>query len=77
MMTIPGWAVAYDGDGLYIATRQAKLTEYQGRYGALAEVDARCLEELRALVDAQTELARRLEAAERATVRVRHLQAAE
>lgn len=74
-MTIPGWDIT-DDDGLMTAVRQAKLSEYQRLYGALAEVDARDEGELWILCDAQTRLAERLSTAESAAVKVRHLRAA-
>lgn len=63
-MNIPGWNVALE-EGLYTATREAPLTGYQERYGALAEVDARDADELVLLVSAQATLTIELERAER------------
>ncbi len=74
-MTIPGWNITED-DGLYNATRQGALSEYQQMYGALAEVDARSEGELWLLCDAQTRLAERLGTAENAAPKVRHLREA-
>lgn len=74
-MTIPGWNITED-DGLLIAERQAPLTEYQCRYGALTEVDARVEGELLILCDAQSRLAERLGAAEAAAPKVKHLRKA-
>jgi hypothetical protein len=71
-MTIPGWTITED-DGLLIAVRQGKLTEYQRRYGAIDEVDARDEGELWILCDAQTRLAERLGTAEDAAPKVKHL----
>lgn len=75
-MTIPGWDVT-DDDGLLVAVRQGELSEYQRRYGALAEVSARGEGELWILCEAQTRLAERLSTAESTTVRVRHLHTAD
>lgn len=75
-MTIPGWDITED-DGLYTATRQSELTEYQRRYGARSEVDARAEGELWILCDAQTRLAERLSTAESVAPRVRHLRQAQ
>ncbi len=74
-MTIPGWGITED-DGLLVAVRQGKLSEYQRRYGALAEVDARTEGELWLLCDAQTRLAERLGTAEDAAPPIRHLREA-
>lgn len=74
-MTIPGWDVTLE-DGLYIAVRQAELTEYQQMYGAMGSVDARSEGELWILCDAQTRLAERLSSAEAAEPKVSHLREA-
>ncbi len=74
-MTIPGWGITEDG-GLLVAVRQGGLSEYQRRYGALAEVDARDEGELWILCDAQTRLAERLGTAESAAPKVLHLREA-
>jgi hypothetical protein len=60
---VPGWDV-YNDDGLLVATRKTKLSEYQRAFGALMEVAARDLGELWMLTDAQTRLAERLATAE-------------
>lgn len=62
-MLIRGWDVSED-DGLFIAVRRAPLSEYQKRYGALAEVESREDGELCLLIDAQTRLADLLATAE-------------
>lgn len=54
-MIIPGWTVVLE-DGLYLATRP-KPTDYQRRYGAVAEVDSRDADELLILAAAQSQLA--------------------
>ncbi len=74
-MTIPGWDITED-DGLYTATRQAVLSEYQLMYGARVELDARSEGELLILCDAQTRLAERLGTAESVVPRLRHLREA-
>jgi hypothetical protein len=60
---IAGWTVVRDGR-LYVATRAAKLTDYQQTYGALAEIEAGSGEELKVLCTEQTRLARGLSVAE-------------
>ncbi len=62
-MTIPGWDIIED-DGLLVAVRQAPLTEYQRRFGALGKVDARDEGELWILCDSQTRMAERMATAE-------------
>jgi len=64
---IRGWDVRED-DGLFIAVRRAPLSEYQKRYGALAQVDSREDGELYLLVDAQSRLADLLATAESVAV---------
>lgn len=71
-MRIPGWEIRED-DGLLVAVRQVELSEYQRRYGALAEISARDEGELLLLCDAQTRLAERLGTAESAAPKVKHL----
>lgn len=62
-VTAPGWDVS-DDDGLLIAVRRGRLSEYQKKYGALAELEARDEGELWMLCDAHTRLAERLMTAE-------------
>lgn len=63
VLKIPGWDVV-DDDGLFIATRHGKLTEYQRLAGAVSEVTARGQDELWILCDAHTRFAERLATAE-------------
>ncbi|MBG6092359.1 hypothetical protein [Actinomadura viridis] len=60
---VTGWSITSDGKN-YTATKDRELSDYQRRWGALAEVQARTVGELWVLCDAQTRLAERLALAE-------------
>lgn len=72
--TIPGWDVI-DDEGLYVAVREAPLTEYQRLYGAMGEIHARSEGELRVICTAQYELAQRLATAEFNAPKIRRFRA--
>jgi len=62
---INGWSVVRR-DRMYVATRTERLTDYQRRWGAVPQVEARTDVELWVLCDAQRRLAERLALAEAA-----------